>query len=55
MFWEKEIETMDRRDLEALQLQRLRETLERAKRSVYYERRFAERGINRRASAPWPT
>ncbi|MDA8123985.1 MAG: phenylacetate--CoA ligase [Deltaproteobacteria bacterium] len=46
MYWEKEIETMDRSRLEQMQLARLSETLERAKRSVYYRKRFAELGLD---------
>ncbi|MCX5838546.1 MAG: phenylacetate--CoA ligase [Deltaproteobacteria bacterium] len=46
MYWEKEIETMDRDDLSTLQGMRLGETLERAKKSVHYGKRFAEMGLN---------
>ena len=46
MYWEKEIETMDRGSLEKLQLARLGETLARAKHSVYYGKRFAEQGLD---------
>jgi len=42
MYWEKEIETMDRCDLERLQLTRLQETLEKVRRSHYYQRQFAD-------------
>ncbi len=45
MYWEKEIETMDRGGLEKLQLTRLAETLARAEKSPHYAKRFAERGI----------
>ncbi len=47
MYWEKDIETMDRGCLEKLQAARLGETLERAKKSPYYGRLFAERGLDR--------
>ncbi|MCX5820366.1 MAG: phenylacetate--CoA ligase [Deltaproteobacteria bacterium] len=46
MYWEKEIETMDREQLERLQAVRLRETLERAKKSVHYGKRFAAIGLD---------
>ncbi len=46
MYWEKEIETMDRGCLEKLQAARLGETLERAKKSIYYGKLFAERGLD---------
>ncbi len=42
MYWEKEIETMPRRELEALQLSRLTETLNRAKASTHYGMKFNE-------------
>jgi len=45
MYWEKEIETIGRTALEALQLERLRETIRRAGKSLYYEKIFRERGI----------
>jgi phenylacetate-CoA ligase len=46
MCWEKEIETMDREPLERMQAARLRETLQRAKKSVHYGKRFAEMGLD---------
>jgi phenylacetate-CoA ligase len=46
MYWEKEIETMDREQLERLQAVRLRETMERAKKSVHYGKRFAAIGLD---------
>jgi len=46
MYWEKEIETMDRGSLEKLQLARLRETLARASASVHYGNRFTELGFD---------
>ena len=46
MYWEKEIETMDRGSLEKLQLARLGETLARVKNSVHYGKRFAEQGLD---------
>jgi phenylacetate-CoA ligase len=46
MFWEKDIETMDREKLAAIQLEKLKETLKKAKRSVYYEKLFHKIGLN---------
>ncbi len=46
MYWEKEIETMPRKDLEALQLERLQETLKKAAASYYYGNRFRELAFN---------
>ena len=46
MYWEKEIETMDRGSLEKLQMARLGETLARVKNSVHYGKRFAEQGLD---------
>jgi phenylacetate-CoA ligase len=44
MFWSEEIETLGRPQLEELQIRRLNETLERAVRSPFYKRRFADSG-----------
>lgn len=46
MYWEKDVETMHREDLVAVQLQRFRDTLERAKRSSYYEQLLRKPGLN---------
>ncbi|MCE5263220.1 MAG: phenylacetate--CoA ligase [Deltaproteobacteria bacterium] len=46
MYWEKEIETIERTRLKQLQSERLRDTLERAKRSVHYGKRFADIGLD---------
>jgi phenylacetate-CoA ligase len=46
MYWEKDIETMPRPELEVLQLSRLKETLKRAKASYFYGRRFREESFN---------
>ncbi len=43
--WEPEVEAIDRRDLEKLQLARLNETLRRASRSPYYGPLLEEAGI----------
>jgi len=45
-FWEKEIELMDRSQLENLQLNRLRLTLARAQKAPYYNRIFQEKGLD---------
>lgn len=46
MFWEKETETLERGDLERLQLARLDQTLKRAMRSAHYGKRFRELGLD---------
>lgn len=46
MYWEKDIETMDRGKLEALQLSRLKETLEKAGKSPYYTKVFKDCGLD---------
>lgn len=46
MYWEKDIETMGREKLAAVQLEKLKETLKKAKRSVYYEKLFQKIGLN---------
>jgi phenylacetate-CoA ligase len=46
MYWEKEIETIDREKLEALQLSRLKDTLEKAGKSPYYTKVFKEKGLD---------
>jgi phenylacetate-CoA ligase len=43
MYWNQEIETMDRSSLERLQLERLNATLARAARSPFYRQRFGGR------------
>jgi phenylacetate-CoA ligase len=42
MYWEKDIETMPRSELESLQILRLKETLKRAEASSFYGKRFKE-------------
>ena len=44
-YWSKEIETIQRPDLEKLQLERLRWTLEQAARSPFYRERFRSASI----------
>jgi phenylacetate-CoA ligase len=46
MYWEKDIETVDRTALQALQLERLKETIGRADKAMYYQKVFRERGID---------
>ncbi len=43
MFWEKELETLDRKGLEKLQAERLRNTIDLAVRSPYYEKIFSSK------------
>ncbi len=43
MFWQKDIETINRRNLEALQLKRLQQTISRAHRNIpFYKDKFSE-------------
>lgn len=44
-YWEEEIETMSREQLQALQLQRFKDTIATAANSPYYKKVFKERGI----------
>jgi len=46
MYWEKDIETMDRNKLTELQFARLKKTLAKAEKSYYYGKIFKERGFN---------
>jgi phenylacetate-CoA ligase len=47
MFWDKEIETLDRSSLEQLQLKRLCETVQRVAAHVpFYQHKFAEAGVD---------
>ena len=47
MFWDQESETLARPTLEQLQVQRLRETVERvAQRVPFYQKKFAKSGVN---------
>ena len=49
MYWEKEIETMDRTALERMQVERLSQTLDRASRSPYYAERLKAAGVDARS------
>lgn len=44
-YWQKDIETMNREDLEKLQLERLKKTIEAAGNSPFYNKVFKENGI----------
>lgn len=44
-FWDRSIETIDRASLEALQLERLRKTVDQALKTPFYKRRLAKTGI----------
>jgi phenylacetate-CoA ligase len=44
-YWQQEIETMPRHELEALQLTRLKQTIESARNTPFYSKLFAEKGI----------
>lgn len=46
MYWEKDVETMDRKRLEAFQLARFKETVKSANKSVYYEKIFRDIGLD---------
>ncbi len=45
-YWEEKLEVMNRGDLEALQVERLRATVTQASHSPYYKKVFAEQGIS---------
>jgi phenylacetate-CoA ligase len=44
-YWQKELETIDQKDLETLQMKRLKQTLEAAANAPFYQKVFAENGI----------
>jgi phenylacetate-CoA ligase len=46
MYWQKDMETMLRKDLEKLQTERLKQTLALAAHSPFYQKVFAEKGIH---------
>jgi phenylacetate-CoA ligase len=46
VFWEKNVETIDRKKLEKLQLTRLKKTVTNAGKSYYYGKLFKEKGIS---------
>lgn len=45
MYWEKDIESMNRENLAALQLERLQKTIGQAANSFYYDKLFKELGL----------
>lgn len=46
MYWQKDIETINRSELVSLQLKDLRDTLGRAANSIYYQKVFSDNGID---------
>src|ERR1700709_1443091 len=45
MFWNEEVETLDRPELQKLQFQRLQATLERAYRVPFHKEQFDQAGV----------
>ena len=45
-YWQEEIETIDRQNLEKLQLVRFRQTIEQASKSPFYQKIFAENNLS---------
>jgi len=50
MYWNKDLETLDRGSLESLQLQRLNATLERASRAPFYGKLLSQDGFRKVSS-----
>ncbi len=46
MYWNKEIETIDRKDLEKLQFEKLKRTLASAMQTPYYRKVFSDKKVN---------
>jgi phenylacetate-coenzyme A ligase PaaK-like adenylate-forming protein len=46
MYWEKDVETLDRAKLEKLQLASLKDTVNKAQKSFYYDKTFKEKKLN---------
>ncbi len=46
MYWEKDVETIDRRRLEVLQLLRFKEVVKTANKSAYYKKMFQDIGLD---------
>ena len=46
MYWEKEIETIPREKLEAIQVERLKATLKKAASSYHYGKVYKDKGFN---------
>ena len=53
MYWQKEIETMDRKDQVKFQLERLKQTIELAGNSPFYHKIFKEKGITPDSFQSW--
>jgi len=47
MFWEKEIETIDKKELEKYQIQKLNETLNNCKKAPFYKKVFEKLNIEK--------
>ncbi len=45
-YWEEELETLDRKKLHELQVEKLKKVVDRAAKSEYYKKSFAEKGIS---------
>ena len=45
-YWQEELETLNRQDLERLQLMRFRQTVERAGNALFYQKIFAEKNLS---------
>ena len=46
MYWDKDIEIMDRERLEALQLERFKKTIKKAQKSIYYDKMYRGIGLD---------
>ena len=46
MYWEKDVETVNRAQLEKMQLAQLKDTIGRAQKSFYYGKTLKEKGLN---------
>ncbi|MDD6210343.1 MAG: phenylacetate--CoA ligase [Bacteroidales bacterium] len=46
MYWQKDLETMSREELEGFQLERLKKSIEQASHSPFYKKLFKEHGIS---------
>ncbi len=46
MYWQEELETISRKDLENLQLKKLKNTIQQASASEFYKKKFQECGIS---------
>ena len=55
IYFNEKFETMDRSELEALQVQRLKQTMARAVNSPFYQRVFKENGLSPDSIKSWTT